>query len=46
MAVYTGATLPIFTACALGLYGMITLGERQMVNSIKVIPLGEHAGKL
>ncbi len=37
IAVYLGSTVPIVSACAAGLYGMLAFGESQIINTIKVI---------
>ena len=46
IVVYFGTTAPLLTACFAGLYGMLSFSESQIVNSIKVLDQGEHAGKL
>lgn len=46
LAVYVGSTVPVITMCAAGLYGMFSLAESQIVNSIKVIESGANHGKL
>lgn len=47
IAVYCGATVPVLGAVFAGLYGMLSFGESQMVNSIKIIKdNSENNGKL
>ena len=46
LTVYLGSTVPVFTAVAAGLYGMLAFAESQIVNEIRVIEAGEHEGKL
>lgn len=47
LAVYCGATLPMFGAVVAGLYGMLAFSESQIVNTIKIIKDGtENNGRL
>jgi hypothetical protein len=46
IAMYFGASFPIFGAVCAGLYGMLQFSESQIVNSIKIIRDQEHYGKL
>jgi hypothetical protein len=42
LAVYLGSTLPIVTACAAGVYGLLSFSESNTVNVIDLVPSGEH----
>lgn len=42
LAVYLGSTIPIVSACAAGLYGMLAFSETEVVNTITVIEQGDH----
>lgn len=46
IAVYLGSTIPMVSACFAGFYGLIAFAENQLINEIRVIPAGEHSGKL
>jgi hypothetical protein len=46
IALYFGASFPIFGAVCAGVYGMLQFSESQIVNSIKIIKDQEHYGKL
>jgi hypothetical protein len=46
LTVYLGSTVPIFSAVAAGLYGVLSFAESLIVNRIEVVSEGEHAGKL
>jgi hypothetical protein len=46
IAAYFGPTVPVVTAVAAGLYGMLSFAESHMINEIRVIEEGEHQGKL
>jgi len=46
LAVYLGSTVPLLTACAAGIYGLIEFGESNVINQINVVHEGENAGKL
>lgn len=46
MAVYLGSTVPMVTACLAGFYGLYAFAETEIINEIRVIESGEHAGKL
>lgn len=46
IAVYLGATVPMVTACLAGFYGLYAFAETEIVNEMRVIESGEHAGKL
>ena len=36
LTVYFGSTIPVFTACAAGVYGMLAFAESFVVNTIEV----------
>jgi hypothetical protein len=46
IAVYLGSTVPVLTACAAGIYGLLEFGETNVINKINVVHEGENAGKL
>jgi hypothetical protein len=46
LTVYLGSTVPVFTAVAAGVYGMLAFAESKIVNEIRVVEEGEHQGKL
>lgn len=46
MAVYLGSTIPVLTACAAGIYGLIEFGESNVINKINIEHEGNNAGKL
>lgn len=46
MAVYLGSTLPILSACAAGIYGLLAFSDSNMVNQIRIVQQGEHSGLL
>jgi len=42
LAVYLGSTVPLVTACAAGLYGMLAFADSETINEIRVIDSGEN----
>ena len=42
MAVYVGSTVPIFAACAAGVYGLLAFAESNNINVIDIVDSGEH----
>lgn len=46
LAVYVGSTIPIVTACAAGVYGLLAFSDNNSINAIDLIDSGEHQGKL
>lgn len=46
IAVYLGPTVPVVSAVAAGLYGVLNFGESDIVNEIRVIEEGPNHGKL
>ena len=46
LAVYAGTNLPIFAACAAGIYGVSQFSENRVINSIEAIEFGDQKGKL
>ena len=46
MAVYLGSTIPVLSACAAGIYGLIAFGESNVINKINIEHEGNNAGKL
>lgn len=42
LAVYVGSTIPILSACAAGIYGLMAFSETDSINAIDVVKGGEH----
>lgn len=46
ITVVAGTTLPVLSAVAAGLYGLLAFAESNIINTIEFINEGEHQGKL
>lgn len=42
LAVYVGSTVPILTACAAGIYGLLAFSDANNINVIDIVTSGEH----